>query len=71
MVIHNNLASVVRSIGRNNATSTKKIQVGRVYGIITTENTPTKTMFENVGGFSGIGTVFYLDYDQAKDIIGD
>jgi hypothetical protein len=70
MIIHNNLSSVVKSIGRNNATSTKKIQVGRVYGIVTTEGTPTKAMFEKAGGYSGIGTVFYLDYDQAKDVPG-
>jgi hypothetical protein len=27
-------------------------------------------MFEKVGGYSGIGTIFYLDYDQAKNTIG-
>ena len=40
--------------------------IGKVYGVITTENTPTKELFEANGGFNGIGTVFYLDYDQSS-----
>ena len=70
MRVRENLSSVVSSIGKNNSSPTKKAQVGRVYGVVTTENTPTKTMFEKVGGYNGIGTIFYLDYDQAKNTIG-
>ena len=61
--IPNNFPSV-----ENNNTS----QIGKVYGVITTENTPTKELFENYGGYSGIGTVWYLDYNQIikeKDVI--
>ena len=71
MRIKENLSSVVSSIGKNNFVSTKKAQVGRVYGVVTTENTPTEAMFKKVGGFNGIGTVFYLDYEQAKTIEGN
>ena len=70
MRVRENLSSVVSSIGKNNSSPTKKAQVGRVYGVVTTENTPTKTMFEKVGGYNGVGTIFYLDYDQAKNTIG-
>ena len=70
MRVRENLSSVVSSIGKNNFSPIKKVQVGKVYGVVTTENTPTKEMFEKVGGYSGIGTIFYLDYDQSKDIIG-
>ena len=71
MRVRENLSSVVSSIGKKNQTSfPQKTQVGRVYGIVTTENTPTKEMFEKVGGYNGIGTVFYLDYDQAKNTTG-
>jgi hypothetical protein len=70
MRIRENLSSVVSSIGKNNFSSSKRAQVGRVYGIVTTENTPTKEMFEKAGGYSGIGTIFYLDYEQSKDTIG-
>jgi hypothetical protein len=71
MRVRENLSSVVSSIGKNNFTPAVKASVGRVYGVVTTENTPTKAMFEKAGGFSGIGTIFYLDYDQAKNIAGE
>jgi hypothetical protein len=70
MRVRENLSSVVSSIGKNNFTPTKKAQVGRVYGVVTTQDTPTPEMFKKVGGFNGVGTVFYLDYDQAKDTTG-
>jgi hypothetical protein len=71
MRIRENLSSVVASIGKNNAPSPKKNQVGRVYGVVTTENTPTKEMFEKAGGFNGIGSIFYLDYTQSKNTVGN
>jgi hypothetical protein len=71
MRVRDNLSSVVSSIGRNNFTPPKKAQVGRVYGVVTTENTPTPAMFKKAGGFNGIGTVFYLEYDQAKTTVGN
>jgi len=46
---------------------TMKPQVGKVYGVVTTENTPTKELFEKAGGFRGIGTVFYRIYDTSKE----
>ena len=71
MRVKENLSSVVSSIGKNNFSPAKKAQVGRVYGVVTTENTPTKEMFEKVGGYSGIGTIFYLDYEQSKNVVGN
>lgn len=71
MRVRENLSSVVSSIGKNNFTPPKKAQVGRVYGVVTTENTPTPAMFRKAGGFNGIGTVFYLEYDQAKTTVGN
>ena len=44
-----------------------KPQVGKIYGVVTTENTPTKELFESVGGYGGIGTVFYRLYNTSKD----
>ena len=40
-------------------------QIGKVYGVVTTENTPTKEAFIKAGGWDGIGTVFYLEYNQS------
>lgn len=68
MRIRENLSPIVASIGKNNFTFTRTVQVGKVYGIVTTENTPTEEMFKKAGGFSGIGTIFYLDYEQSKRI---
>ena len=47
------------------------LKVGRVYGVVTTSNTPTAKQFSRVGGFGGIGTVFFLDYINAKNTIGN
>jgi hypothetical protein len=47
-----------------------KSQIGRVYGVITTENTPTKAQFEKYGGFNAIGTILYLDYNNSISITG-
>jgi hypothetical protein len=49
--------------------STQKPIVGKVYGVVTTENTPTKELFEKAGGFSGIGTVFYRTFNTSKEIL--
>lgn len=62
-----NLSGIVSSIGKNNSLSSFNSQVGKVYGVITTKNTPTTELFEQEGGYNGIGTIFYLDYDQSKD----
>ena len=71
MRVRTNLSSVVASVGKGKAIPPKKAQVGRVYGVVTTENTPTAAMFKKAGGFNGIGSVFYLDYNQAKDTAGN
>ena len=68
MRIRENLGSLVAASSRTTPSPITKPQIGKVYGIITTENTPTKDLFDKSGGWGGIGTIFYLDYDQAKDI---
>jgi hypothetical protein len=69
-MIRYNLSSIITSIGQNNFTPTVKKQVGRVYGVVTTENTPTEEMFNSVGGYLGVGTIFYLSYEQGKKYTG-
>ena len=46
MRVKENLSSVVSSIGKNNSQVPKKSQVGKVYGVVTTENTPTKALLD-------------------------
>jgi hypothetical protein len=63
-------SNILSSVGKNNFSPINPTQVGRVYGLVTTENTPTKEQFERVGGFDAMGTVFYRDYNQAQDTVG-
>lgn len=69
--IKENLSPLVSSISRkNNFKLNNKVQVGKIYGVVTTKDTPTKKQFERVGRFNGIGTIFYLDYETSKNITG-
>jgi hypothetical protein len=62
-------ANSYRGLGNNNFSYGTPPIAGRVYGVVTTENTPTKAMFEKVGGFNAIGTIFYLDYNESAGVI--
>jgi hypothetical protein len=68
--IKNNISSIVTTVGKGGISSFKRAQVGRVYGVVTTENTPTPAMFLKAGGWNGIGTIFYLSYEQAVNTSG-
>ena len=72
MIIKTGLSNVSSGISRAAAASRNNPEspkIGKVFGIITTENTPTKELFETNGGWNGIGTIFYLNYDKkTKDI---
>jgi hypothetical protein len=70
MVIKEGVNSGNNSFSRNNnfSSNENKNIVGKVYGVITTENTPTKKQFENFGGYSAIGTIFYIEYNSSKNI---
>lgn len=70
MIVRQNLAYITSTIGKNNFTPSRKPQIGRVYGVVTTEDTPTKEMFIKAGGYNGVGTIFYLNYDPARKITG-
>jgi len=64
MRIRENLGGIIRATGNRNTTPTpnKKTDIGKVYGVVLDENTPSKNAFEKAGGWSGIGSVYYLDY---------
>jgi hypothetical protein len=72
MRIRENLGGIINNMGRNNfSTNNSSTKVGRVYGVVTTLNTPTKKQFERAGGFNGIGTILYLDFNQSQNIEGN
>lgn len=68
--VRTDFSNINTSIGKNSFSPAIQYQSGKVYGVVTTENTPTEKQFKRAGGFNGIGTVFYLDYDRTKNITG-
>lgn len=72
MRIRENLGSIVASVNRSIPTAgDSKIPIGKVYGIVLDEHTPSNALFAKAGGWSGIGTVYYLDFEQSKGISKD
>ena len=69
MKIRENLTGLSSLNNKNVFSLPDNIQIGRVYGVVTTLNTPTEKQFEKVGGFSATGTIFYKDYDKTIDVI--
>jgi hypothetical protein len=68
MRVRENLSGIVSSIGKNNSSPIQTTQIGKVFGVITTINTPTKELYDLNGGDSAIGTIFYLDFKTSKNI---
>lgn len=68
MKIRANLGGLVSSSSKITPQRSTKTQIGKVFGVVLNENTPSKEAFERAGGWSGIGTIFYLDYEQSKNI---
>ena len=48
--------------------STPSLKVGKVMGVVTTNNTPTVKQFDRIGKYEGTGTVFFIDYNNSKNI---
>jgi len=44
------------------------LKIGKVMGVITTNNTPTTKQFDRAGNFGGMGSIFFLNYDNSKNI---
>ncbi len=69
MRIRENLGGLVAATSKPQSTfASVPAQVGKVFGVVLNETTPSKELFDRSGGWNGIGTVFYLDYDQSKNI---
>jgi hypothetical protein len=67
MRIRENLSGIIASVNKEVYTNPSTPQIGKVFGVVTTENTPTRELFEKAGGWNGIGTIFYLDYEASKN----
>ena len=51
--------------------TTNNIQVGKVFGVVLNEVTPSKEAFEKVGRYAGLGAIFYIDYNTSKTLTPD
>ena len=71
--IKTGVGSLTAGISRptNLVSTLPSLKVGRVYGVVTTNNSPTLKQFSRAGEYGGTGTVFFLDYDNAKNVIGN
>ena len=69
MVIRTGLSSFSVDTSRAftaGGSSVSPSQIGKVFGVVLNNITPSVEAFELAGGYSGIGTIFYLDYETSK-----
>jgi hypothetical protein len=71
MKTQNFLVPLTNPVNTDYFIPSSKVHVGKVYGVVTKENTPTKKMYLKAGGPNGIGSVFYKDYEISKDEEGN
>lgn len=69
--IRENLGGLIAATSKTPSIPKTKPQIGKVYGIVLDETTPSKELFDKSGGWGGIGTIFYLEYEQSKNIPAD
>lgn len=68
MRIRTNLSQITSAIGVNDSQPTFSNQTGKVFGVLLDATSLPKGLFEACGGWDGLGTIFYMDYDQAKEV---
>ena len=69
MVIKTGLSSFSANTARaftSGGGTPSSFTIAKVFGVVLSENTPTKEMFNKAGGFNGVGAIFYLDYESSK-----
>jgi hypothetical protein len=68
--IRNNISTFTHNQGKNNNIYATLPKIGKVFGIVTTKNTPTEEQYNRAGGINGMGAIFYLDYPKCKNVTG-
>ena len=68
MRIRENLGGLVAATSKSSPTQVAKPQMGKVFAVIHDDLSVPKDLFEKSGRWDGVGTVFYLDYPQSKNI---
>jgi hypothetical protein len=63
------LGGVLRLAGNiSPSIPTPKQNIGKVCAVVLDENTPSPALFNKAGGWSGIGSVYYLDFNAGKNV---
>jgi hypothetical protein len=65
---YNVSGAITSQLGQSKQSSQSIIRVGKVFGVVMDENTPSSNAFDSVGGWDGLGAVFYLDYPSNKNV---
>ena len=76
MVIKTGLSNFQSSISRVSTSgfsgggggASQQQQIGKVFGVVLDQNTPSREIFEKAGGWSGLGAILYLDYESSKTL---
>ena len=66
MAIKYGLSSITKS-PTTSSSSPFRFKVGTVFATVMDEKTPSKKVFEECGGWQGIGTVLFKPYDGSKN----
>jgi hypothetical protein len=65
--VKDNISGLLPSTSAGYSKPNKNL-VGKVFGVVMNENTPTPDFFKKAGGWGALGSIFYLEYEQAKEI---
>lgn len=63
-----NLAQITSFTGKSGNLPTLVNPVGKVFGVLLDDISLPDNLFNDCGGWDGLGTIFYMDYDQSKKI---
>lgn len=60
--------AIINQVGGPSSPQKSPYSIGKVFAVIMDETTPSSEVFQKYGGWDGLGTVFYLDYPDYKNV---
>jgi len=60
--------AIINQVGNSSLPQNSPYSIGKVFAVIMDEHTPNNDIFQKFGGWDGLGTVFYLDYPDYRDV---
>jgi hypothetical protein len=68
MRVRDGLSPITANIGNNNYQTPQGYKVGKVYAVMLSPSSVPKKVWEDNGGWSGIGTIVYQEYREDTEI---